>query len=58
MRCPSCGLLAHGVADDSAPIHCPRCRALQKQVRLLPFEESMRLDDGSKIETTQEHVKP
>jgi phage FluMu protein Com len=42
LRCPSCGLLAHiGAPADTAVIHCPRCRAIQKQIQLAPLEESL-----------------
>jgi phage FluMu protein Com len=46
-RCPGCGLLAHVATEDSAAINCPRCRALQHQVQLLPVEESLRLGEDS-----------
>jgi phage FluMu protein Com len=42
-RCPSCGMLAHIAGDGAAPITCPRCRAIQKEVQLLPVEESLQL---------------
>jgi phage FluMu protein Com len=44
-RCPSCGLLAHVNGDHTAAIHCARCRALQKDVRLLPLEQSLKQID-------------
>ena len=47
VRCPSCGLLAHMATDGSAPVNCPRCRALQQDVQLLPVEESLRLAQDS-----------
>jgi phage FluMu protein Com len=48
MRCPSCGLLAHVTRDGSAEIECARCRsALEKQVQMLPLEESLGQLDGS-----------
>jgi hypothetical protein len=38
--------------DGSSPtIYCPRCRALQNEVRLLPVEESLRLDGGQPTES-------
>jgi phage FluMu protein Com len=40
LRCPTCGLLAHAT-ENSAVIHCPRCRAAQKQIQLTPVEESL-----------------
>jgi phage FluMu protein Com len=42
LRCPNCGLLAHTRATaDTAVIHCPRCRAIQRQIQLAPLEESL-----------------
>jgi uncharacterized paraquat-inducible protein A len=42
LRCPSCGLLAHLTAtDETAAIHCPRCRAIQQDIQLEPLEESL-----------------
>jgi uncharacterized paraquat-inducible protein A len=42
LRCPSCGLLAHVlVIDQMVAIHCPRCRAVQKESRLEPLEQSL-----------------
>ena len=35
------------IVDDSASIDCPRCRALQQRVQLLPVEESLRHVGGS-----------
>jgi Zn-finger nucleic acid-binding protein len=47
LRCPSCGLLAHVlVNDDTAVIHCPRCRAVQQDIRLEPLEKSLRQVGG------------
>jgi hypothetical protein len=47
MRCPSCGLLAHVTRDGAADIDCARCRsALEKQVQMLPLEESLSHVDG------------
>lgn len=40
LRCPTCGLLTHAT-DVTAVIHCPRCRAAQKQSLLSPLEESL-----------------
>jgi uncharacterized paraquat-inducible protein A len=43
LRCPNCGLLAHVLAaDPSTVVHCPRCRALPRQIELAPLEESLR----------------
>jgi uncharacterized paraquat-inducible protein A len=42
LRCPSCDLLAHVIApDDTTVIHCPRCRAAERQTGLGPLEESV-----------------
>jgi uncharacterized C2H2 Zn-finger protein len=40
LKCPSCAQLAHVSTDYVAVIHCPRCRALHKDVRLLPLDEA------------------
>jgi hypothetical protein len=40
-RCPICALVAHAT-DEEAAISCPRCRALSRESRLLPLEESLR----------------
>jgi uncharacterized paraquat-inducible protein A len=55
LRCPSCGLLAHLTAtDETAAIHCPRCRAIQQDIRLEPLEESL-----GQVETAPgSHPKP
>jgi hypothetical protein len=29
--------------EESVAIDCPRCRAVQKEVRLMPVEESLRM---------------
>jgi hypothetical protein len=34
-------MLAHVTTDGSTSIACPRCRALSKEVHLLPVEESL-----------------
>jgi tRNA(Ile2) C34 agmatinyltransferase TiaS len=42
LRCPICSLLAHvTAAGDTTVIHCPRCRAAQRQSRLRPVEHSL-----------------
>jgi phage FluMu protein Com len=47
LKCPSCSQLAHVSTDHVAAIHCPRCRALQKDVRLLPLDEAADAEAGS-----------
>jgi phage FluMu protein Com len=55
MRCPGCGLLAHMGTDGSPPVYCPRCKALQHEVRLRPVEESLRLDHQAPAESPYGH---
>jgi uncharacterized paraquat-inducible protein A len=48
LRCSNCGLLAHVIeGDHTGMIHCPRCRAHEKQIQLAPLEESLRLSAGA-----------
>jgi uncharacterized paraquat-inducible protein A len=48
LRCPDCGLLAHLVATDApAAIHCPRCRALAREVQLAPLEDPLQRPNNS-----------
>ena len=42
LRCLACGLLAHVITADAAPIRCSRCWALDREVQLVPIEESLR----------------
>jgi phage FluMu protein Com len=39
LKCPDCAQLAHVATEYVAVIHCPRCRALHKNVQLLPLDE-------------------
>jgi len=39
LSCPHCGMLAHVATDRGVVIQCPRCRALQREVRLVPLEQ-------------------
>ena len=46
LKCPSCAQLARVSTDYVAVIHCPRCRALHKDVQLRPIDEPAEADTG------------
>jgi hypothetical protein len=47
-------MLAHVTVEGSTSIACPRCRALQREVRLLPVEESLQQVGDPTAESAEE----
>ena len=54
LRCPNCGQLAHIASEGPAAIGCPRCRALHKDVELLPVEQSLQQVEAPAVEVKDE----